>query len=258
MDNVSESDETQTQSSGESHADDGVMNMRQFAEHIRVPFSMSVASKRNSGKTLMISSLIQHLLALKKVDMVLVMSQTVHVNRDYWFLPPRLRIKFSEKVIQKLMDKQAKIPKSRREQVLLVLDDVLSDKDAEKSRYVRKLFILSRHYDIHIILISQTSNVALSPQIKANSDYIAYSRLNRYQLATLYESISNMDKREFISWSETNNKNYTFLVVDNTSQSNSPDDFLLKVRVSPGEARKISVPESESDDAEESSSEDEW
>jgi hypothetical protein len=66
-----------------------------------------------------------------------------------------------------------------------------------------------------------------------------------------------MDKREFISWSETNNKNYTFLVVDNTSQSNSPDDFLLKVRVSPGEARKISVPESESDDAEESS-EDEW
>lgn len=123
----------------------GIMTAMEFAKTISVPFSMSVASKRNSGKTLLISALIQSLLLLKKVDIVLVMSQTVHVNDDYWFISPRLRIPFSEEVIQKLMDKQAKLPKSKREQVLLVLDDVLSDKDAEKSRYVRKLFILSRH-----------------------------------------------------------------------------------------------------------------
>jgi len=234
-----------------------IMTAMEFAQRISVPFSMSVASKRNSGKTLLISALIQSLLLLRKVDMVIVMSQTVHVNQDYWFIPARLRIPFSEEVIQKLMDKQAKLPKSKREQVLLVLDDVLSDKDAEKSRYVRKLFILSRHYDIHIILISQTSNVALSPQIKANSDYIVYSRLNRYQLGTLWESLTNIDKRAFIDWSETHNKNYTFLIVDNTSQSNNPADFLLQVRVSPEEAAKISPPESESDDAE-TSSDEEW
>ena len=242
----------------EAHDDPGIMSVTDLAQKIRVPFSMSVASKRNSGKTLLISALIQALLAMRKVDMVLVMSQTVHVNEDYWFLPPRLRIPFSEAVIQKLMDKQAKIPKGKREQVLLVLDDVLSDKDAEKSRYVRRLFILSRHYDIHIILISQTSNVALSPQIKANSDYILYSRLNRYQLGTLWESLTNIDKRAFIEWSEMNNKNFTFLIVDNTSQSNNPADFLLKVRVSPDEAAKISVPESESDAETSSDESSEW
>lgn len=237
-----------------------VMTVREFASRIKVPFSMSVASKRNTGKTLLISVLLMELLRQRKVDMVLVMSQTVHVNDDYAFLPERLRQKFSEATIQKLMDKQAKVPKGKREQVLLVLDDVLSDKDAEKSRYVRKLFVLSRHYDIHIILISQTSNVALSPQIKANSDYILYSRLNRHQLTALWESITNMDKRDFIAYSETNNKNFTFLCVDNTSQSNSPDEFLLKVKVSAKEAEKISPPQvSDTSDAEESStSSSEW
>ena len=234
-----------------------VMTVKEFAKQIQVPFSMSVASKRNTGKTMLISALIQALLAQRKIDMVLVMSQTVHVNDDYWFLPPKLRQKFSEETIQKMMDSQAKVPKARREQILLVLDDVLSDKDAEKSRYVRKLFILSRHYDIHIILISQTSNVALSPQIKANSDYILYSRLNRYQLATLWESITNMDKKAFIQFSEENNKNFTFLCVDNTSQSNRPEDFLLKLKVSASEAEKISKPQDIESDAETSSSS-EW
>jgi hypothetical protein len=246
-------------SSVEAEGGDGVLSISEFADQIQVPFSMSVASKRNTGKTMLISALIQALLRKRKIDMVLVMSQTVHVNDDYAFLPARLRQKFSEATIQKLMDKQAKKPKGKREQVLLVLDDVLSDKDAEKSRYVRKLFILSRHYDIHIILISQTSNVALSPQIKANSDYILYSRLNRHQLTALWESITNMDKKEFIAYSETNNKNYTFLCVDNTSQSNRPEEFLLKVKVSPAEAEKLSPPEVSDSNAEESSSEDsEW
>ena len=203
------------------------------------------------------SALIMALLRLKKVDMVLVMSQTVHVNDDYAFLPARLRIPFSEQVIQKLMDKQAKVPKNKREEVLLVLDDVLSDRDAERSRYIKRLFVLGRHYSISIFVLAQSSNVLLSPQIKANSDYLGFSRLNRYQLKIMWEALTNLDQKEFIQWSEANNKNYTFLFVDNTSQSNNPADFLLKVRVSPEEAEQISAPESEESDAETSSSE-EW
>ena len=64
-----------------------VLTVKQFAEQIQIPFSMSVASKRNTGKTMLISALIQALLAQRKIDMVLVMSQTVHVNEDYWFRP---------------------------------------------------------------------------------------------------------------------------------------------------------------------------
>ena len=235
-------------SGGSSVNDEGdIMSVEAFASRIKPPFSMAVASKRNTGKTLLVSALIQQLLVKQLVKSVLVMSQTVHVNRDYWFVPTRLRQPFSEEVIKRLMERQAAIKKEEREQVLLVLDDVLSDKDAEKSRFIKRLFTLGRHYDINVCLISQTSNVALSPGIKQNADYIVYSRLNRYMLAALWESITNMDKRDFIAYSEALNKNYTFLVVDNTSQSNCPEDFLLRVKVSPEEAKRISEPKAETE-----------
>ena len=64
-----------------------------------------------------------------------------------------------------------------------------------------------------------------------------------------------MDKRSFIEFSEEHNKNFVFLVVDNTSQSNSPEDFLLKVKVSPEEAQRISEPKTEPEDARSQSSE---
>jgi hypothetical protein len=227
----------------------GVLSVGEFALRMRVPFSMAVASQRNSGKTLLISVLIKDMLELGKVEMVLVMSQTVHVNKDYAFLPPRLRQPFSEAVIKKLMDKQAAIPKKDRQQVLLVLDDVLSEKAAEQSRFIKRLYTLGRHYDINVILISQTSNVALTQAIKQNSDYILYSRLNRYQLSSLWESITNMDKRDFIRYSEAHNKNYTFLCVDNTSQSNNPADFILRIKASPAEVASIAVHDSDSENS---------
>lgn len=131
----------------ETQAD--VWSITEFADKVRIPMSISISSSRNTGKTVMCSVLIQRLLKSKKVDMVLVMSQTQHVNDDYKFLPARLRQPFSEAVIKKLMDKQGKILKKKRDEILLVLDDVLSDKEAEKSRFVKKLYTLGRHYNKH-------------------------------------------------------------------------------------------------------------
>ena len=223
-------------------------SISEFAGRIKVPFSMSIASKRNTGKTLLVSVLIRELLERKAVDMVLVMSQTQHVNDDYKFLPARLRQSFSEEVIKKLLETQGKVPKKERDQVLLVLDDVLSDREAEKSRFIKRLYTLGRHYDISIVLISQTSNVALTPAIKQNSDWLLYSRQNRYMLESIWSTVCNIDKKTFIAWSEENNKNYTFLAVDNTSQSNNPAEFLIKVKVTPEEAAKINPDTSSEED----------
>ena len=228
---------------------DDILSVSEFASRIKIPTSIAVASKRNTGKTFLISVLIRELLERKAVDMVLIMSQTQHVNDDYKFLPPRLRQAFSEDVIKKLMDSQGKVPKKQREQILLVLDDVLSDREAEKSRFIKRLYTLGRHYDISIILISQTSNVALTPAIKQNSDWLLYSRQNRYMLESIWSTVCNIDKRTFIAWSEENNKNYTFLAVDNTSQSNDPAEFLLKVKVSSEEAEKINPGTSSEDES---------
>ena len=246
----------------ESIQDSGdILSVTEFTERVKFPFSMAVASKRCTGKTWLISVMIQELMRTKKIDMCLVMSQTVHVNDDYAFLPERLRQAFSEDVIRKLMERQAKTPKEKRDKILLVLDDVLSDKEAEKSRFIKRLYTLGRHYTLSVILISQSSNVALTPAVKQNSDWLLYSRLNYYQLSVLFESVTNMKKKDFIRWSEENNKDYVFLCVDNTSNSNKPEDFLLKIRVSDEEAERVKPPEKKPDSDTESnasSSESEW
>ena len=247
MANFEEEDWTSEEGEGDEEVD-GIETIKQFAARIKIPTSIAVASKRNTGKTLLVSVLIRELLERKAVSMVLVMSQTQHVNDDYKFLPPRLRQAFSEEVIKKMLDTQGKVPKKKRDQVLLVLDDVLSDKEAEKSRFIKRLYTLGRHYDISIILISQTSNVALTPAIKQNSDWLLYSRQNRYMLESIWSTVCNIDKKTFIAWSEENNKNYTFLAIDNTSQSNNPAEFLLKVKVTPEEAEKINPPTSSEDE----------
>ena len=86
------------------------------------------------------------------------------------------------------------------------------------------------HFGASVCLLSQIANRILSPAVLQNSDYILYSRLNRTQLCNLFEAITNMEKKEFIKFSEYMNRNYTFVVVDNTIHSADPHDFLKVVR----------------------------
>ena len=98
-------------SSSVSSTSEGILDVETFSERITPPFSMAIASKRNTGKTLLVSVLINELVVSKKIDLVLVMSQTAHVNDDYWFISSRLRQPFSEQVIEKLMVKQSLVKK---------------------------------------------------------------------------------------------------------------------------------------------------
>ena len=219
-----------------------ILSVEQLVDRMKTPFSMSCASRRNTGKTFYISHLINALVMKKKIDFVLVMSNTVAVNDDYKFLPPELRQPYNENVIKKLLKMQGDIPKNKRQQVLLVCDDVLSDKAAEASRMLKKIFVMGRHFDVSIILASQSANgYILTPTIKNNSDFILYSRLNRHHLNSLYEALTNIDKREFIQFSEEHNREYTFLCIDNTSQSTDPAEFILLTKAKTSAPKKSRV-----------------
>ena len=206
------------------------MDIPTFAEEIRVPFRMSVASKSNSGKTHLVSQLVQELLKQGKIYIAFVQSNTHGLNDDYSFLPAKCKSRFDPQKLEELMAHQATIPREKRKQVLVILDDVLGDKSAENNSIITSYYARSRHSSISIILNSQIANRILSPAVKENSCYILYSRLNRQQLAILWEAITNMDKADFIRFSETVNKNYNFVVIDNTSHSNNPLDFLKVVK----------------------------
>ena len=228
------------------------MNVETFTANVQLPFAMVVASKRNSGKTMMVSQFIKALLHQKKIFAPVIYSNTAHLNGDYSFLPKGLVRKFNPENLKQLMDKQSSIPKNKRPALLVVFDDVLGDERALGNKEILYAYAMGRHINIHPILISQTANRVLTPPIRNNADYFVLSRLNRQQLGEVWESITNMEKREFIQFVEEVNKHFTFVVVDNTGHSNEPEKFLKLIRASPEKSVSTTIKDaSDSSDAEE-------
>lgn len=209
------------------------MDIQAFADQVKVPFSMCIASKRNTGKSVLVNQFVKHMVDTKKVDVPIVFSNTTGLNDDYPSIPKHLKQPYSEEALQRLIDHQKKVPKGKRKEVLVVFDDVLGDKKADRSSLILYCYAIGRHININPILASQVSNRVLTPTVKANSDYILLSRLNRQHIVNIWEAITNMEKNEFIAFIEDVNKDYKFCVVDMTSQSNEPADFLKLVKARP-------------------------
>jgi hypothetical protein len=62
--------------------------------------------------------------------------------------------------------------------VLVVFDDGLCDTGLEKSAAMQHLFTNGRHANLSAIVISQASNILLTPVIKASASHILFGRLN--------------------------------------------------------------------------------
>ena len=195
-------------------------------------FTVCLASKRNSGKTYLMSEIIKKLIKAKKVDMVLVMSNSAGLNKDYQsILPPGLVMKFNEKVLEQLWARQQKTDMAKREHIFIVLDDVLSDPRALRSELVSRIYSLGRHNMLSCAVCSQVANHVLTPVMKQNSDMLLWSKLNRNQLAIIWESLNGVSKKGFIRWAEVfGGVHYNFCVFDNITDKNAPEDFLFVVR----------------------------
>lgn len=215
-----------------------VEGVEAVVERLPTLFTISCASKRNSGKTVLISELIKKLLDDGRVEMVLVMSGSAGLNNDYDFLPKGLVIPYSEAVLARLWARQKSVEREKRQKVLVVLDDCLATPEAIRSELLTRIYALGRHVSISCIIISQVANWILTPTIKQNSDIILWSKLNRQQLENLWTSMTNIDKKDFLSFSEAEGgKNYNFLCFDNYTSSTDPLDFLTIVRAAPPEEK---------------------
>ena len=203
---------------------------------MKVPFSSIVVSKRNSGKSFMVKDLCYNLSVQKRIHQVIVMSNTsgLSLNKDYDFVDKKFLTTFAQEKIERLMKLQTKAIKAGKiREILLVLDDVIGGdgtKKAEGNRLIRSLYANGRHFHISVILLSQIANRLLEPPLRENSDYIFFSRLGMRGLETLWESIPVIRKKEFIRFASTHNKDYTFILYDNMTQSNDPIDFLYLVK----------------------------
>jgi hypothetical protein len=198
-------------------------------------FTISVASRRNSGKSVLISELVRELIKQKKVDMTVVMSGSAGLNDDWNFLPKKLVMPFSDATLESIWATQQKQPKDSRKHTLIVLDDALATPEALRNNTIMRYYSLGRHISASFICISQHTASLLSPAIKANSDIILWSKLNQQQLEQLWAATVNITKKDFIALSEKfGGHNYNFMLMDNYEQTHSsPTGFLSIVRAQP-------------------------
>lgn len=213
-----------------------VNSIEEVVKTMKVPFSSIVVSKRNSGKSFLVRDLVYNMSKQQRIHQVIVMSNTsgLSLNKDYDFIDKKFLTTFAQEKIERLMKIQQKAIKAGKiREVLLVLDDVIGGdgtKKAEGNRLIRSLYANGRHYHISIVLLSQIANRLLEPPLRENSDYIFFSRLGQRGLETLWESIPVIQKKEFIRFCSTHNKDFTFILYDNMTQSNDPIDFLFLVK----------------------------
>ena len=201
-------------------------------------FTISIASRRNSGKSHLSSQLVKLLIRKKKVDIVIVMSGSAGLNNDWNFVNSKLVMAYSDDMLTNIWNKQESDvlnTKMKAKHVLVVLDDCLSTPEAIRSPVIGEYYTRGRHLHVSMICISQHTSQLLTPIMRANSDIILWSKLNRQQLEQLWLSTTNITKADFIRVSEAlGGHDYNFMLLDNIIQnSRDPADFLSIVRANP-------------------------
>jgi hypothetical protein len=217
------------------------MDIAEFAKSITVPVALCFSSRRMTGKSVMLNQLMMSLVKQEKIASVVIFSNSVKYNDDYPDFPAQCKHEYSEEKLQRLITHQKTTDKAKRKQIMVVFDDVIGDKSAQNSDLIMFAYAIGRHISINPVLVSQVSNRVLTPMVKSQSDYLFISRLNRFQLGMIWESLTNIDKQEFIAMVEHCNKNFNFIVIDNKSQSNNPEEFItiVKAKVPVAEKRRL-------------------
>ena len=191
---------------------------------VRIPFSMIVVSKRNSGK----SYLTKHLLKLFMVDnklfnYIVLFSSTANLSHDFDCLPKKaIQEDFSSAKVNKILDFQKASKDSKNpKQCLIILDDTIGAKlDPSFKSNLDLLFSRGRHFNISIIFISQYIKNYISTTIRNNIDYLLFSINNYNVIKIIYDLVVYSGNiKEFIKFVGDKTKNYTFLIYNNLNYS---------------------------------------
>jgi hypothetical protein len=133
-------------------------------------FSAVLYGQRRSGKTTWLTWFLYCLRG--KVDHVVCFSGTNFTGHYQQFMNPDFCYdEYNEDILAAVLNIQANTPPNKRKRVLVILDDVLDQIDViRKSRALRTLFTMGRHYGIAIVVTTQHAT-AIPPSWRRNVDF---------------------------------------------------------------------------------------
>ena len=194
-----------------------------------------IASKRNSGKTVLNKNLIKHLLDSYEYHWMVIFSDTCQFNGDYDGIFENEFMYKSDDLdtkIEKILSIQEKSIKKNNKNIphgLIVLDDV---KVYNRSKMLCDLAIKSRHFKISCICAVQYCKELISSSIRSNIDYIFFSDMNENAIQSIYHSIHvPYNFKMFKKFVDDNNTNYQFIFYNSKEPDKSKRLSIVKARL---------------------------
>jgi len=184
--------------------------------------TIGLTAKRNSGKSCLLKYLVEA--ERHKFNKIYVICPTEKINRFYSDIVDDECIfdNYDEKWVDKLINKMTVInsnkPQKERKNVLLILDDIVSDHNFHQSPTLKKLFIRGRHINIAIILTFQYLNL-IPPVARVNLDFLFCGQMNKQSIDLLISEFISGDisKEDFLKMFYRCTRDYNFLVINNNS-----------------------------------------
>ena len=189
--------------------------------------TISVVAKRNSGKSVLIRYLVNQ--QKKLFSKIFVICPTEKINPFYNIITrndcifDEWKEHWAEELIEKMTNINANKNLKKRKNVLIILDDCMSDIDFNQSKALKKIYTRGRHFNLSIIATCQYLNTL--PKIcRSNCDILISGQMNLCSIEMLAnEYCCNLSKKEFILLFNRSTKDYGFLVVNNNSVKENDD-----------------------------------
>ena len=197
--------------------------------------TLTFLAKRNSGKSVLCKYLIEA--EKHKFNKIFLICPTEKINSHYSDLvkPDDIFDEYDEEwvdsLIKKMTDENA--GKTKNKNVMLILDDCVSDINFHQSPSLKKLFTRGRHINISVCLVLQYMNMC-PPVCRANSDYLFVGQLNKQSIGLLCDEFQSGDisKEDFIKMYNRCSNDYHFLVINNNSvKDNDLNNIYGKIKV---------------------------
>jgi len=226
----------------DSNVDFDITTIRDFnIEKVPRNACMLMIASRRSGKSHLCQHFLEQYTKTHKTDGIFLFSLT---NAGFEGIPSVYRYKNLD-VLEDLVETQIKVKKHNQKakkkdrvksNIIIILDDMVGNNcytgEMRKNPILNKMFVNGRHLssgedsNILVILISQVF-VALSPQIRLNTDYLlttkTASRKERENMVNTFLSLNSgrrgLSESYTVFDSVVNNTEFNFICVETTAQN---------------------------------------